>query len=288
MEIIRFGRETSVPATGLSSQAWTSPLAHTDNARVAFVRVDEDGRLVLPPGERRRLLAVVAGAGWACGDADEKVPLSAGRGGLWATGERFEVGSGPGMSAALIEGDLELQAFQVTREIVVLDYDPNWPVWFEQLCTYLRVALGQDARIDHVGSTSVQGLAAKPIIDLDVVVQSETEVRPVIEQLESIGYGWRGDLGIAGREAFASPPESGLPLHHLYVVVENNRAHEDHWLLRDLLREDPASRKRYAALKRANAESANRNIDVYVQAKAELVAELLARARADRGLPTVD
>ena len=142
--------------------------------------------------------------------------------------------------------------------------------------------LGDDARIDHIGSTAVPGLAAKPIIDLDVVVPSEASVPAVIGQLESLGYRWRGDLGVAGRQAFAPPDDADLPSHHLYLVVEDNRAHQDHWLLRDLLREDPASRERYATVKRANAESANRNIDLYVEAKAELVAELLTR-RARRG-----
>ena len=149
-------------------------------------------------------------------------------------------------------------------------------------------ALGHDARIDHVGSTAVPGLAAKPIIDLDVVVRSEDSVRTVIGQLESIGYRWRGDLGVAGREAFAPPPGSGLPPHHLYVVVEDNRAHQDHWLLRDLLRADPASREGYAALKRANAQSTHRDMDVYVAAKAGFVADLLTRARVERGLPPVE
>jgi GrpB-like predicted nucleotidyltransferase (UPF0157 family) len=140
-------------------------------------------------------------------------------------------------------------------------------------------------RIDHVGSTSVPGLAAKPIIDMDIVVASPDRVRPVIDRLARIGYEWRGDLGVPGRESFQPVRDQGMPPHHLYLVVENNKAHLDHWLLRDLLRQDAAARHQYAALKRRNVELANSDMDVYVAAKAQFVAGLLTRARAERGLP---
>jgi GrpB-like predicted nucleotidyltransferase (UPF0157 family) len=140
-------------------------------------------------------------------------------------------------------------------------------------------------RIDHVGSTAVPGLAAKPIINIDIVVASQPDVPGVLERLATIGYRWRGDLGIPGREAFETAEDPGLPPHNLYVVVENNKAHLDHWLLRDLLRSDAQARARYADLKKRNAQIANRNMDVYVAAKAALVAELLTRARAERELP---
>ena len=174
----------------------------------------------------------------------------------------------------------------VSGEIVVSDYDPDWPSWFETIHRNLwPIVDGLAIRIDHVGSTAVAGLAAKPIIDLDIVVGSLDEVGPVIGRLALTGCHWRGDLGVVGREAFGPLPMEGLPAHHLYLVVENNRAHVDHWLLRDFLREDPKARERYAALKRRNAELAKGDIDFYMAAKASLVAELLTKARALKGLP---
>jgi len=174
----------------------------------------------------------------------------------------------------------------MTREIVVCDYDTNWPSWFEEVSDSLWPFIADIAiRIDHVGSTAVPGLAAKPIIDLDIVVASPDDLGPVIERLALIGCRCRGDLGVVGREAFEPLPLQDLPTHHLYLVVENNWAHVDHWLLRDVLREDPRARERYAALKRRNAKLANGNIDFYVAAKAGFVAELLTRARGVRGLP---
>ena len=176
----------------------------------------------------------------------------------------------------------------MTRDIVVADYDPEWPGWFEAVCRRVWPVIEDIAlRIDHVGSTAVPRLAAKPIIDMDIVVAAEEGVRRVIDRLAPSGYRWCGDLGVRGREAFEPPRDEGLPAHHLYLVVENNRAHADHWLLRDALREDGEARARYAALKRRNAELAGGDMDVYVAAKARFVAELLTRARAARGLPAV-
>ena len=95
------------------------------------------------------------------------------------------------------------------------------------------------------------------------------------------------NLGVTGRQAFKLRQDGGWPPHQLYLVVEDNRAHLDHWLLRDLLREDAGARERYAALKRCNVELAQGDMRVYVAAKAAFVGELLARARAERGLPPV-
>jgi GrpB-like predicted nucleotidyltransferase (UPF0157 family) len=191
-----------------------------------------------------------------------------------------------GLTARRSEGDFEPAATAVTQEIAVCDYDPDWPRWFVTLRARLWPAVEPVAiRIDHVGSTSVPGLAAKPIIDMDIVVALADAVELAIERLEGIGYRWLGDLGIPGREAFRPPPGAADPPHHLYVVVDDNQAHRDHWLLRDLLRGDAEARQRYAALKRRNAELARGDMDYYVEAKADLVTELLARARAERGLP---
>lgn len=171
---------------------------------------------------------------------------------------------------------------------MVSDYDPAWPRWFERIHAAVWPTVAHLAvRIDHVGSTSVPGLAAKPIIDADVVVAAEDRIGPAIEALDRIGYAWKGDLGIEGRQAFSNPAGTDLPAHNLYLVVEDSKAHMDHWLLRDLLRADPEARRLYAELKRRNAATAAGDMDFYVAAKASFVAGLLTRARAERGLPPV-
>jgi GrpB-like predicted nucleotidyltransferase (UPF0157 family) len=187
-----------------------------------------------------------------------------------------------------VEGAFEVAALWVTNEIVIADYDPAWPERFDRLHQRIWPVIDDLAmRVEHIGSTSVPGLAAKPIIDIDIVVASTDDVRPVIDRMASIGYRWRGDLGVAGREALWPPADEQLPNHNLYVVVENNRAHLDHWLLRDLLREDTQARERYAELKKRNAELVGDDMDAYVMAKASLVAELLTRAREQQGYPPV-
>ena len=175
-----------------------------------------------------------------------------------------------------------------SKPTVITAYDPAWPARFSVIHNYVWPAVsGIALRIDHVGSTAVVGLAAKPIIDMDIVVADRDLIAPTIERLAAIGYEWVGDLEVEGREAFELVSEKPLPEHHLYLVIENNRAHVDHWLLRDLLSQDADARDRYAALKRENARVAAGDLKVYTARKAALVAELLRSARQQRQLPEV-
>jgi GrpB-like predicted nucleotidyltransferase (UPF0157 family) len=172
--------------------------------------------------------------------------------------------------------------------IVVVDADPEWPKKFQEIAAYLSPFMGDSiVRIEHVGSTSVPGLAAKPIIDIDVVVASEEQVPVVLGQIESAGYRWVGDLTVKGREAFEPVSARQLAAHHLYLVVENNRALADHWLLRDALSDDPELIARYAAIKRDNVVLSGGDGDRYTALKAAFVAEVLAEARRTRGMEPV-
>ncbi len=174
------------------------------------------------------------------------------------------------------------------EQLVVVEADPKWPEQFRAISSHLQPFLEQSVvRIEHVGSTSVPGLAAKPIIDIDVVVESEVMIRPTIALIESAGYTWVGDLDVAGREAFDAPSDSALARHHLYLVVENNRAHTDHWLLREALLSDPEASGAYAKVKRANVEKSRGDMNRYVALKARFVADVLARARLERGMEPV-
>jgi GrpB-like predicted nucleotidyltransferase (UPF0157 family) len=162
---------------------------------------------------------------------------------------------------------------------VIVAYDPAWPATFEELRARLAPALaGVATSIEHVGSTAVPGLAAKPIVDVDVVVPHETSVPAAIERLVDLGYVHQGDLGVAGREAFR-PPTDGR-YHHLYVVVEGGAPHRDHVDLRDHLRRRRDEAARYAALKREVAHLLTTDRHAYVVAKDEVIRELLARARS--------
>lgn len=164
--------------------------------------------------------------------------------------------------------------------VVVVPYDPAWPETFRALRTVVVAALGDlPAAIEHVGSTAVPGLAAKPIVDLDVVVSTPADVPAAIARLAAAGYVHEGDLGIAGREAFRAP--AGTPPHHLYLVVAGNRAHRDHVLLRDYLRAHPDAVRAYAALKLSAAERCRDDRDAYQAARRGFVEALIRVAEGE-------
>ncbi|MDX6247123.1 MAG: hypothetical protein QOF10_483 [Kribbellaceae bacterium] len=141
----------------------------------------------------------------------------------------------------------------------VLEYDELWPAWFEQIRARLEPYLGDlPHQIERVGRTAVPGLAAKPIIDIDVVVPTIERFPSAIAALVAGGYKHDGDLGI-GREAFQAPADAPH-YHHLYVVVAGSKPHQDHVALRDHLRGNPDDRARYAA-RRARGRLSRLSID---------------------------
>jgi GrpB-like predicted nucleotidyltransferase (UPF0157 family) len=159
----------------------------------------------------------------------------------------------------------------------VVSYDPEWPATFENI----RVELAEILRdvevlaIEHIGSTAVTGLEAKPVIDIDVVV-SRDQLDAAIRVLEGSGYRHRGDLGVPDRHAMGAP-ETG-PRRHVYVVVDGCLALRNHLGVRDVLRADPKLREQYGQLKR---ELASRNFDSaddYVSAKSDLLQTILEKA----------
>lgn len=169
------------------------------------------------------------------------------------------------------------QTSNARSPIVVADYDETWPALFERLAQPVRAAVaGLGAHVEHVGSTSVAGLAAKPIVDMDVVVGSSDDVPAAVERVCALGYLYQGDKGVPGREAFLWP--EGAPPHHLYVVVADSPAHAQHVLFRDHLREHPELAEEYAALKRELAARYGTDRIGYTDAKDEFVTRVLARA----------
>ena len=160
------------------------------------------------------------------------------------------------------------------RAIVVVDYDPAWPAVFERLCARIWPVVRDVAlEIEHLGSTSVPGLAAKPIIDMSLVVASAAEVPLAIERLATMGYEHRGDLGIAGREAFNNP--DGLPAHHLYLCSRDSLGLANPLAVRDYLRSHPQTAQEYGDLKKSLAREFPRDIISYVDGKTDLILGIL-------------
>ncbi len=168
----------------------------------------------------------------------------------------------------------------MTAQITVEDYDPHWPEEFEMLRSRIALVLDELANaIEHVGSTAVPGLAAKPIIDIDILLRSVSALPTVCTRLGSLGYEHRGDLGVAGREAFRTPP--GQFAHHLYVCPPGSQEYSRHIAFRDYLRSHPEDASAYAALKRNLADEFATDREAYNQGKTEFVRQILHRAGHD-------
>lgn len=135
--------------------------------------------------------------------------------------------------------------------------------------------------IEHIGSTSVVGLAAKPIIDIDVVISSRLHLKEVIEKLNSIDYVHQGNLGIPGREAFMWPEETRR--HHVYVCSVDTPNLHDHLIFRDYLRTHPKTVLAYSNLKRRLALKYRNDRDGYTNSKTEFINSILAKARSEYG-----
>lgn len=154
---------------------------------------------------------------------------------------------------------------------MIVDYDPEWPAVFAWLRDRAGVVLrGLGHRIEHIGSTSVPGLAAKPVIDL-VVIVSPTDVREAITRLVSIGYEHRGTLGVEGRDAFQGL--TGDPPHHLYLSPTDSEEIRAQLTFRDRLRADSDLASRYAMLKRSLAVQFRNDRMGYTDAKTQFVVE---------------
>lgn len=162
--------------------------------------------------------------------------------------------------------------------IEVVEYDPSWPQQFEDLRREYAAAMASAGvpvvAIEHVGSTSVPGLAAKPIIDCDIVVE-ERHVSAASRALIGLGFTPLGELGIPMRWAFKEPQR--LAGTNTYVVVEKSLSLRNHLAVRDLLRTNAELRHQYAAVKRQVGAGAA-DIDEYGRGKNAMVQELLAAA----------
>jgi GrpB-like predicted nucleotidyltransferase (UPF0157 family) len=159
--------------------------------------------------------------------------------------------------------------------ITVIDPDPDWPERFVEVAAALRDALAgvSVVAIEHVGSTAVPQLAAKPIIDIDVIVE-RADVGVAIEALKAVGYVHRGDLGVTDREAFDAPDDT--PRRNVYVCVAGTLHVRNHLAVRDILRARPDLRDRYGAVKRELAADAAMDIDRYLAGKSAILQEVLA------------
>jgi len=167
-------------------------------------------------------------------------------------------------------------------KVEIKPYDAGWPEQFEAIRGALAEVIGPLV-VEHVGSTAVPGLEAKPILDIDVVVPDEERMKDLIEALGEFGYEHQGNLGIEGREAFKhkwgeewkEAAWKSWPVHHLYACLEGNRELRRHIALRDHLRVNQVSRDAYGDLKAKLAERHPWDRTRYSEAKSPFLTGLL-------------
>jgi GrpB-like predicted nucleotidyltransferase (UPF0157 family) len=166
---------------------------------------------------------------------------------------------------------------------VVVEYDPAWPDRFaEQRDAILAVAGEHVLAIEHFGSTSVPGLAAKPVIDIVVAVRALDEGGTALaEAVRPLGY-VPADSGMSGRLWLVRDIDGVRT--HLHVVPSQRWELMNERLLRDRLLDHPADRDRYGRLKQELA-AGDLDGDAYTRGKTALIQELVDAARAARGLP---
>ncbi len=162
-----------------------------------------------------------------------------------------------------------------TKNVIVLPYDPKWKNDFDEIKQELVNAIGDlIVGIEHVGSTSVEGLSAKPIIDIDVVISDYSVFDSIVSKLSTIGYIHKGDLGIKDREVFKYSDKSHLRKHHLYVCPQNSKELLRHITFRDFLRNNPEAVKKYSKVKENAAKLFPDNMDKYIEYKSPCIEEL--------------
>jgi GrpB-like predicted nucleotidyltransferase (UPF0157 family) len=162
-----------------------------------------------------------------------------------------------------------------TRRVVVLPYDIAWQSAFQKIKSEIEEAVGDlIIGVEHVGSTSVEGMSAKPCIDIDVIIKDDSVFSAVADRLKTIGYIHEGDLGIKDREAFKYLNKPHLQTHHLYVCPQYSEELHRHMVFRDFLRSNAEAVKKYSAIKEKAAELFPDDIDQYIKYKTPCIEEL--------------
>jgi GrpB-like predicted nucleotidyltransferase (UPF0157 family)/predicted amidohydrolase len=178
--------------------------------------------------------------------------------------------SGPGK--ALVDSEGSPQEPALKHLVAVVGYNGEWPRLFDTLRHVLWEEVGSFAQsIEHVGSTSVPGLAAKPIIDIDIIVNTWDNYSSIAAALGRLGYTGQGDCGIPDRKVFSSSKHFTNIPHNLYVCLADSLALKNHMAFRNFLRNNPDKVVEYGSLKRSLSIEHRFNISKYCEAKTDFV-----------------
>ncbi|MCM3612173.1 GrpB family protein [Planococcus sp. MERTA32b] len=166
------------------------------------------------------------------------------------------------------------------RKVTVTDYQPEWKQQFQQAAKEIKEIFGEECiEIHHIGSTSIEGMAAKPIIDLMPVVRVIESADVLIAEMEKLGYESKGENGLPGRRYFQRGGDERT--HHVHIYAEGNPEIGRHLAFRNYLRGNPQEAEEYGILKKKLAYEFPYDIDQYIAGKEELVARIEKNARGE-------
>ena len=161
--------------------------------------------------------------------------------------------------------------------IVVVAYNPEWPGVFRHLAQSIREAMGKTAqRIDHIGSTAVPGLDAKPVIDIQISVDSFVPITRIRLPLAGLGYVWQEDNPDLSKRYFREG--AGKQRVHIHVRLAGSWSEQFSLLFRDYLRAHPDDAAQYAALKQRLAQEYRDDRPGYVEAKSPFIWAIMEQA----------
>ena len=168
----------------------------------------------------------------------------------------------------------------------LMEYQPAWAKLFKAESRRLRAAMGSRlGDIEHIGSTAIPGIPAKPILDIMAAVEDLGQAEHLAPDLAMLGYVFRPHEEVPGREYFPRDDTDGKRTHHLSLVVKGSQFWEGQLLFRDVLRSDARAHREYANLKRKLAKQYHNDRPGYVEAKGPFVLALLAKAQQRAGKP---
>ena len=165
------------------------------------------------------------------------------------------------------------------RQVIVVPYDPHWPAAFERAAHEVTKALGQSLlAIHHIGSTSIPGIHAKPIIDMLAVARDLPSVDACSDGMQAIGYEVMGEFGIDGRRYFRRDNAAGIRTEHVHTFAADSRHVRRHLAFRDFLRAHAGIAQEYAQLKQRLAAAHPFDIEAYMDGKDAFIREIQAKA----------
>lgn len=171
--------------------------------------------------------------------------------------------------------------------IIIVEYDARWPGMYEQERVLILDLIGpQVFAIEHMGSTAVPGLGAKPIIDIMIAVRRLADAESCIEPLTTIRYEYvpAHEAVMPERRYFHKGPSRGGRTHHLHMVEHDSDFWRRHLLFRDFLRTHPLEAQQYFRLKKELAERFGTDREAYTEAKTSFIEAICERARNEGGL----